>query len=644
MRANFLKYPPLNFFFSIFLFLVLAACSGTDDPAGNAPDNGLPQASITANPSQGTVGVVVSFSAIDTGNSGSLITSYQWDFGDGNTGVGARISHTYVVAGNYTTQLTLTNQAGLSDSTTTVIVITDATVSGQLLRVDSVNGDDSNTRTQVLGGRAWKTLGRALWGSTDRSNPVPAEAVAAGEIVEIVDSATYTGASTDGGFSGGGQFPLNSYPSATFATVNSGTNGNPIIVRGAVGQFPVLQAEASGNDTAIIGRDRTWQNNYVRYENLKIYDNVQKTGIAPSATVQADFPTQLYASEMGLFNCKGTGFEAYGVEIEGRTRQYNSGASVYVQNGVNYVAVRLEGSIGAKFINGKVYGLRTVTQNRGTVSDTYGAINSEIAYSTIWDSQNGIQFKENTASGLIANNNTAHHNLVMVDRAGISLSRNRPVENRNYVYQNIVIGGSGIGIDGSFETGGGVFANNTIIDPQGQAGCLQAYSWGNVSDAVLPMEWKNNICITVGTGRMVNMASSVKGDGTTPSPLTAENWDIDHNLYYEMTSAQPGWIFRGTVDADNLTDWQAQITAGAGCPVAGEGRDCNSQYTDPLFVDFQDAVTFMAGSKDPAVYQLQANSPAENAGINAVPALGVLGVAITQGAYITGNEQIGADW
>jgi PKD repeat protein len=45
------------------------------------------------------------------------ITAYQWDFGDGQTGTGAVITHTYATSGTYT--LTLTVSDGVTQATDT---------------------------------------------------------------------------------------------------------------------------------------------------------------------------------------------------------------------------------------------------------------------------------------------------------------------------------------------------------------------------------------------------------------------------------------------------------------------------------------------------------------------------------------------
>jgi PKD repeat protein len=51
------------------------------------------------------------------------ITQYNWNFGDGSTGTGAVVSHTYANVASYTVTLTVTNGRGVSASTTRVLLV-----------------------------------------------------------------------------------------------------------------------------------------------------------------------------------------------------------------------------------------------------------------------------------------------------------------------------------------------------------------------------------------------------------------------------------------------------------------------------------------------------------------------------------------
>ena len=92
-------------------------------PKSGAPANQPPSASATATPTSGTAPLAVNFNGTGSSDPDGTITSYAWTFGDGGSATGATTSHTYVTAGNYTTQLTVTDNQGATASTTVGIVV-----------------------------------------------------------------------------------------------------------------------------------------------------------------------------------------------------------------------------------------------------------------------------------------------------------------------------------------------------------------------------------------------------------------------------------------------------------------------------------------------------------------------------------------
>ena len=52
------------------------------------------------------------------------IVSYAWDFGDGGTGAGSIVNHTYAAAGTYTVTLTLTDDGGLTGTASQAVTVT----------------------------------------------------------------------------------------------------------------------------------------------------------------------------------------------------------------------------------------------------------------------------------------------------------------------------------------------------------------------------------------------------------------------------------------------------------------------------------------------------------------------------------------
>jgi len=78
---------------------------------------------ITA-PAIGTMGIPVTFDGSGSTDPGGTIVSYDWDFGDTMVGTGMSTTHTYATAGTYMVTLTVTDDAGATNTATTSIMIT----------------------------------------------------------------------------------------------------------------------------------------------------------------------------------------------------------------------------------------------------------------------------------------------------------------------------------------------------------------------------------------------------------------------------------------------------------------------------------------------------------------------------------------
>ncbi len=68
---------------------------------------------------------VVVFNASESDDVDSVISAYVWDFGDGNTDTGDVVSHIFADPGDFGIQLTVTDAAGNSASSTTIITVND---------------------------------------------------------------------------------------------------------------------------------------------------------------------------------------------------------------------------------------------------------------------------------------------------------------------------------------------------------------------------------------------------------------------------------------------------------------------------------------------------------------------------------------
>jgi PKD repeat protein len=89
------------------------------------PPAGPPTASFMYSPQPVVSGVVALFDASASlpGQNSSSISSYDWSFGDGATASGMNVSHTYSGVGTFSVKLTVTNDRGVSASTTQQVTV-----------------------------------------------------------------------------------------------------------------------------------------------------------------------------------------------------------------------------------------------------------------------------------------------------------------------------------------------------------------------------------------------------------------------------------------------------------------------------------------------------------------------------------------
>ena len=109
----------------------------TDDAGRSSPPrrraitvgNGNPTADFTFNPSAPRTGQQVVFDASSTQPApGRTITSFSWSFGDGGSGTGQTVTHTFNIttpgaAQTFNVLLTVTDSAGRTNSITKAITV-----------------------------------------------------------------------------------------------------------------------------------------------------------------------------------------------------------------------------------------------------------------------------------------------------------------------------------------------------------------------------------------------------------------------------------------------------------------------------------------------------------------------------------------
>jgi len=82
-----------------------------------------PQASLSASPTTGRAPLQVHFAGGAIDPSGVKNLSFSWNFGDGATGFGATVDHTYITDGSYIAKLTVTNNLGQSAEASVQITV-----------------------------------------------------------------------------------------------------------------------------------------------------------------------------------------------------------------------------------------------------------------------------------------------------------------------------------------------------------------------------------------------------------------------------------------------------------------------------------------------------------------------------------------
>lgn len=91
--------------------------------AGCCLINTPPVARFTVSPSSGIAPLTVLFDASGSLDPDGYITSYIWTFGDGASGSGVTVSHTYSSAGTYTVELMVTDDAGATGTDSAILSV-----------------------------------------------------------------------------------------------------------------------------------------------------------------------------------------------------------------------------------------------------------------------------------------------------------------------------------------------------------------------------------------------------------------------------------------------------------------------------------------------------------------------------------------
>lgn len=455
---------------------------------------------------------------------------------------------------------------------------------GATLWVHGVFGDDSRSKATVAasgGSLPWATIGRAAWGSTNRSSPNAAEAADAGDTVSIAAGTyTYTGTVDDQ------KVPV-------YNPANAGTSDVNRLVFRADGDVRLVAVSANSPVAGVNGRDYVSWTASAGGRWLVTCDG--RGGITVDTKTGDVVNTRPDTGPCVAWSSTGTVFERWDID-GGPQLDYTD----------NWDGIRAEESPNTTIRNCTIYSFRNLDNTgNGTCIKFYGCPDSIAEHNTLSDAGSGFALKD--SAGVVFNTNQGiriRYNKVTCDR---SVAYSMTSEGRNYIYQNLFLGGQ----IGMFVTGGG-FTNDWIYNNtfagfrDGGFGCAFYFAsasgsggrfWGNIfydCDIVIALN-----------------------GFTMPADTIV---DFEHNVYFSYTN-----FYNGSDGNRTLASFNAAYTdQNAASPV--------SVNSDPLFVN--------AGAGD---YRVQAGSPAENLSVDIDDLDGDASTVdtITAGCFVTGSETMG---
>jgi PKD repeat protein len=134
------------------LVISVGFLSGCNEQTAIEQENKLPTASCSANPTEGVAPLTVNFVGSGSDSDG-IITSYYWDFDDGESSMEQNPNHTFQSSGVYTVTLTVKDDKGAGRTATVEITVTEPP-SNQIptcsLDVNTNSGDAPFTVTFYL--------------------------------------------------------------------------------------------------------------------------------------------------------------------------------------------------------------------------------------------------------------------------------------------------------------------------------------------------------------------------------------------------------------------------------------------------------------------------------------------------------------
>lgn len=348
----------------------------------------------------------------------------------------------------------------------------------KILYVDVASGNDATTYSANGPSSPWRSIGRAVWGSTSMGNPNGSQAAQAGDTV-IVRAGVYTATQMTG---------TRYIP--TYNPVNNGSYGNPITIS-AEGTV-TLRSTTTGGSGPIIG---AFGKSYIVWDGFYVDEpNIQTTSDTGPVVIWS-------SNNITLQN----------LTINGKTSSWND----------NHNSIRIEDSRDSLIRNNRIFGNRNAGMNaNGSAMMLYTSSNITIEHNEIYNSGGGIFVKGANTGPFNIRYNLIHH----IDGGGILIGGvgTNVAQNGARIYQNVIRdnaeGITFIGYD-SVSPANIDVVNNTIHNCS-NGGIFFKPNTAGYSDIVL----RNNI-----------IADSARGiQGEDISDLRAMTFS--HNFYHGDTT------------------------------------------------------------------------------------------------------------
>jgi hypothetical protein len=460
------------------------------------------------------------------------------------------------------------------------------------------------------GSTCWQSIGRAVWGSTNRAAPDTGEAAAAGDTVYVFGGTyDYSGTVND-------KF----VPVYNFA--NAGTAGNYITVT-CVGTCAFTAADAKG---PVVGGSAAYTKWYADISLGHAWvisacaedPTDDPTDNCPSGTVAAKPDT-------GVVTLGGQSIWIEGFTITGFA------PATYPVTPENWPAIRLQNCDDCIVRNNTIseFDLADFPGNsHACCVNVYVTRDSIIEHNDCSNSGGGVSFKDcPTCAGDQSGNIVRFNKFTNIGQVlGLShQSGGTGTEGRSYWYQNVSNASFGSAVKISGATNDWIF-NNTFYGGTGGSSAAYDLSTANTSGVRL---W-NNIIHTVDYGIIVG------NGGATMVADTVD--DLEHNVYW--TFAQTFyWGSDGNRTFVSFTGAYSDQDQ-ANSPAGTESVNSDPRLANPAGGDFR--LCTAAGVPHASC---AGASPAINRGVDLHDLDGDASTtdAINAGAYITGNETIGLD-